>query len=97
MRDWGVMLGGLLCWAMHFGLIYGLASVADVSSPATREAGSWIGVAGTVLAFLAVAWIAVEARSRRTRSQLTRDLGLGACILSGVAIALQSLPLLVAG
>jgi hypothetical protein len=97
MRDWVVILGGLVCWAMHFMLIYGFASMADVSSPAIRGTWSWLGAAGTVLAFLAVTWVAVEARSKRTGSELTRYLGLGGCILSSIAIALQSLPLLVAG
>ena len=97
MRDWVVMLGGPACWAIHFVLIYGLASMADVSSPTTRGLWAWIGVAGTILAFLAVAWIAVESRSNNTAPDLTRHLGLGGCIVSGVAIALQSLPLIIAG
>lgn len=97
MRDWAVMLGGLVCWTLHFVLIYGLASIADMSNSASRGTWSWLGVAGTVLAFLALAWIAVEARSNQTRSDLTRYLSVGGCILSGVAITLQSLPLVISG
>ena len=97
MRDWSIMLGALACWALHFMLIYGFASIADVSGPATIRLWSWLGLAATVLALLALAWIALEARSKRTQSDLTRHLGLGGCVVSGVGILLQSLPLFVAG
>lgn len=97
MRDWRIILGGLVCWTLHFLVIYGLASLADLSDPATRRLWSSLGLAGTGLALVAVTWIAVEARSKQTRSHLTRYLGLGGSIVSGVAIMLQSLPLVVAG
>lgn len=96
MRDWGLILGGLVLWTLHFVLIYGLASIADVSDPATAPVWVWLGVAGTGLALAATAWVGVEALSKRTRWALTRYLGAGGAVLAAVSIVFQSLPLFIA-
>ncbi|MFC5344535.1 hypothetical protein ACETK8_12005 [Brevundimonas staleyi] len=97
MRDWAIILGGLVVWTLHFLLVYGFASVADVTDPGARRLWAWLGIAGTGLCLSAIAWIAVEARSKRTAQGLPRALGLGGCTVSGIAVVWQSLPLFIAG
>lgn len=94
MRDWGVMLGGLIVWTLHFLVIYGLASVADVSDPALRSLWSIAGVGATALGLATLVWIGYRATRR---PGLVHLLGIGGCILSGVAIVFQSLPLFISG
>ncbi|MGV3579647.1 hypothetical protein [Brevundimonas sp.] len=94
MRDWGIILGGLIVWTLHFLIIYGLASVADVSDPATRSLWSIAGVGVTALGLAALLWIGYRASRRQGLVYL---LGIGGCILSGVAIVFQSLPFLISG
>jgi len=95
MRDWRIMLGALLVWALHFLLIYGVASVADISHPS--QSGTWrmAGLGLTALCIVALAAIAMRARSEMRVSPLARRLGLFGCGMSLIAIVWESLPLLI--
>lgn len=93
MRDWGLILGGLIVWTLHFLLIYGFASVADISEPETRRLWSIAGLAGSALGLAALAWIGYRAKDA---SPLVRRLGTGGSIVAAVAVVWQSLPLLIA-
>lgn len=95
MRHWGLMLGGLLIWTLHFLGVYGVASVADVSDPSTHGLWRGLGLAFTGLCLLAVVLIVVRARPPASDTGLYRQVGLGACGISVVAIVFQSVPLLV--
>jgi len=91
MRDWLLLLGGLLFWALHFFLLYGIAEFGgDASAPVAI-------LVVTMLCLLAVALLAQTLLRRpvadayahwRTRSALALSL------LSGIAIAWQALPVL---
>lgn len=93
MRDWGVMLGGLLVWALHFLLVYGVASMADISDPSQGSAWRLAGLMMTILCLAGLAVIVLQARSTRTVSSLARTLGLAGCALAAIAVIFQGLPL----
>ncbi|WP_426052104.1 hypothetical protein [Brevundimonas sp. SL161] len=95
MRDWGLMLGGLLVWTLHFLGVYGVASVADLSDPSTHALWRGLGLALTGLCLLAVALIALRARPSTRDAALYRQVGLGTCAVSFIAIVWQSVPLIV--
>lgn len=64
MRDWIVMLAGLLIWATHFLGIYVIASIADVVATADDPAWRMGGVAfSAICALAAVAVILWAGRS----------------------------------
>ena len=95
MREWTMMLGGLLIWAAHFVLVYVVASMADIS-PLSQE-GGWrmagLGLTGVCVAAIAVLlWWTVRAREA---SALARRLGLFGGGLSLIAVIWQALPLLI--
>ncbi len=95
MRDWGLMLGGLLVWAAHFLLVYAVASVADISDPALMRLWRAIGVALTGLCLLALIIIVRRSRLPTAKSILFRQVAMGGCLVGAVAVVLQSLPLLI--
>lgn len=95
MRDWGLMLGGLLVWTLHFVGVYSIASAADVSDPSTQALWRWLGAAFTGACLLAVAVIVARAWPSSRKAGLYRQVGLGACVISVIAIVWQSVPLLV--
>ena len=95
MREWAMMLGGLLVWAAHFVLIYVVASMADIS-PLSQE-GAWrmagLGLTGIcVAAIAALLWWTVRTQEA---SALARRLGLFGGGLSLIAVVWQALPLLI--
>lgn len=99
MRAWGVMLGGLLVWAVHFLGVYGFASIADISPD---HAGFWRATAVVfTIACLAALWpLFVLARrcaaGRGESADLIGRLGQIGAGVSAIAIFFQSLPILVA-
>jgi len=95
MRNWGLMLGGLLIWTLHFLGVYGVASVADLSDPSTQALWRWLGVAFTGACLLGVVLIVLRARPSAQDVGLYRQVGLGASAVSFIAIVWQSVPLLV--
>ena len=95
MRSWGLMLGGLLIWTLHFLAVYSVASVADVSDPSTHTLWKGLGLAFTGLCLLALVVIALRARPSTSDAGLYRQVGLGACAVGFIAIVFQSVPLLV--
>jgi hypothetical protein len=97
MREWRLMLGAFAVWAVHFVLVYGVASIADISDPTQGPAWRTAGLALTVACLAALPLICLRARSGPAVSPLARQLGTAGCVLSFVAIAWQSLPLLISG
>lgn len=96
MRSWTFLLGGLLVWAAHFFLIYGIASIFLTSLIARLLAGS-----ATAIAFAADIWLVIAARQRirTSHERLARwlaSLGLLAAALSMVAVAWQGLAVVLA-
>lgn len=93
MRDWRVMLGPFLIWTAHFAVVYGVASVADIAPP---QAGAWqvAGIAFSALCLAALVVTAVRLRRRTAATPLARGLGLTGSLVGFIAVAWQSLPLL---
>lgn len=95
MRNWGLMLGGLLIWTAHFLGVYAVASVEDMAAPSTQALWRWSGLAFTAACLLAVVVIVLRARPSGRDGGLYHQVGLGACVLSFISIVWQSVPLLV--
>ena len=93
MREWRVMLGGLVCWAVHFGLIYGVASIADISVPSERGLWSAIGLGFSLACLTALGVIAFRIRAAPAISDLTRLTGQAGAVISFIAVGWESLPL----
>lgn len=93
MRDWRLMLGPFLIWTAHFVVVYGVASVADI---APEETGTWriAGLVFSALCLVALTVIAVRLRQRTAATPLARGLGLTGSLVGFIAVAWQSLPLL---
>ena len=87
------MLGPFLVWTAHFVVVYGVASIIDIGDPS--DAGRWrtAGLAFTGLCLAAIAWCGVRLIPRGRRSPLARRLGLSGAVIGFVAVAWQSLPL----
>ena len=95
MRAWVLLLGGLLDWALHFFLVYGIASVF----PGTTLA-RMLTIAATLLC-LGVALFVLRSSSRGWRGADKDDLSrwmwgvsAGGAGLAAVAIVFQGLPAL---
>lgn len=97
MRNWSLMLGGLLVWTLHFLGVYGIASLADLSAPSTQALWRWSGAGFTAACLLAVGVLVLRTRPSAGDGGLYPQVGLGACALSVVAIVWQAVPLLVSG
>lgn len=95
MRDWAMMLGGLLVWALHFLAVYGLASVADISDPSLETVWRITGLAVTLVCILTLAGIARGIGRKSDASPLSRHLGLAGSAIGAIAVVWQSLPLIV--
>ncbi len=93
MREWRAMLGPFLIWTAHFAVVYGVASLADI---APLETASWrvAGLAFSALCLAALILIAVWQRRRMSATALARGLGLTGSLVGLIAVAWQSLPLL---
>lgn len=97
MREWRMMLGPFLIWTAHFVLVYAIASVADIRPP--TESASW-RIGGLVVSAACIAGLilfAATTRSKKELSSLATLIGLCGSALGAVAVARQSLPLLIAG
>ncbi len=93
MRDWGLMLGGLAIWAIHFLAVYLVASVAALTPP--EDGPAWIA-AGLVLTGVCLAVLGLLARRTRLAcdaSSLATRIGLAGCGIAAIAIVWQTLPL----
>lgn len=95
MRSWAILLGGLILWALHFFLVYGIASLL----PGTTLARV-LTIAAT-LSCLAAAALLMRPAWRRWRSAdrdgLSRwmwGVSAGGAALALVAIFFQGLPAL---
>lgn len=95
MREWRMMLGPFLIWAAHFVLVYALASLADIR-PAS-ESGLWrtLGLALSLCCIIGLAAVMAWGRSSSRFSPLAKRLGLFGGGIALLAVAWQSLPLLI--
>jgi hypothetical protein len=92
-RAWALLLGGLLVWAAHFFLLYGIASVFP--GQALAEILSLVATIPAVAADAALLWLALVRKPERFADEFGRwQLGLAAAgaLLSLVAVIWQTLP-----
>lgn len=90
MRSWLLMLGGLLVWAAHFFVAYGVASIFP-----GQDMARWLTIAATALALVVDGWIVRRALARRDKDDFAARVGMLAALLSAVAILWQALPAIV--
>jgi len=98
-RRWLSFTGGLLIWAAHFLGVYVIASLADVVATADDPAWRSGGVIFSLVCLAGIAVLAVGVfRSGRSSPDawrgFERAVALGACLIGGVGIVFQTLPLL---
>ena len=87
------MLGPFRVWTAHFILVYALASVADISSPAFLPAIRWGAVIASALCGVVLAVLFVRSRGQAT-SPLARQLAGAGFAFAFIAIGWQTLPLM---
>lgn len=96
MRDWTMMLGGLIVWAIHFFALYGFASVFPGSDLARG-----LTLAATVPALgsdVVLLWLAARHRLKATSGSYegwVADITAVGSLLSFIAILWQALPALI--
>lgn len=93
MRAWRTMLGPFLIWTVHFVAIYGVASIADIGDRGDAERWRAAGLVLTGLCLAAIAWCGLRPIRDQSQSDLARRLGLSGAVIGLVAVAWQSLPL----
>ncbi len=93
MRSWAILLGGLLVWAAHFFLLYGIGEFAGAS---TAARGGVLIL--SMLALLVDFWLARRLITLRASDAFGRwraDVALGGLALSALAVLWQALPALI--
>lgn len=90
MRSWAILLAGLLIWAVHFFLAYGIAEFAG-SGPGARTAVNLLTLMA-LAAVLAIAWRIGRGAPHKGPGHLGRQVGLAGLLVGGVAILWQGLP-----
>lgn len=91
MREWALLLGGLVVWAAHFFLVYGFASIFPGMALAR-----WLAIGATIAALAAdaaILWLALA--GGRLADELERwqaRVGAAGAALSFVAVAWQGFP-----
>lgn len=99
MRAWLLALGGLLVWALHFGGVYAIASVADVvaeADAAPARALSGLFTLACAAADGVLLWLIVR-RARGAADPLAgflSSVGALGALFSLVAVLWQGLPAL---
>lgn len=92
MRDWLLLLAGLLLWAAHFFLLYGIGEFAGSGT------GARLAVGLATLGALAAAGLLLRRTARRGAADpfgnWRRHLSRGGLLLGGLAIIWQALPAL---
>ena len=97
MRAWLLLLGGMLVWAVHFFLLYALASLWGSAAPA--RIGTGLVTLACLAANAAILMLCVRtARSHDAQTVIGWPARLGAPVaaLSLVSVAWQGLPALLA-
>lgn len=96
MRTWAFLLGGLIVWAVHFFLLYGIASIFP-----GRQIAYWLSIIATIPAMAAdvgLLWLAAILRLRKNSEEFRTwaiDLAAMAAALSLLAVTWQALPAIV--
>jgi hypothetical protein len=94
MRSWLILLGGLLLWAVHFFLLYGIGEFGG-SGPAARLAIGLISIA-----CLAIITILLVRLARQPREDALSGwgayLGRAGLLLGALGVVWQTLPVLLA-
>lgn len=95
MRSWAFLLGGLLIWALHFFLVYGVASVFPGTALARilTAAATLLCLSGALL----LLWPAARHWRAADRDGLSRwmsGVAAAGAALAAVAIVFQGLPAL---
>ncbi|OYX29710.1 MAG: hypothetical protein B7Y99_12730 [Caulobacterales bacterium 32-69-10] len=103
MARWGLMLGGLIVWAVHFNGLYALASAAHISAPDT--AGLWLAaMMGLSLACLAAVAGIIVLASKELKAldgaeqpdRFVLQVAMAGASLAALAIVFQTLAALIA-
>jgi len=90
------MTGGLLIWAGQFIGVYLISSMADVAATAEDSAWSLAGVVFSAACLAGIVALGVWAARMKPADQLRafeRSLAVGACVLGGIGVVFQTLPL----
>ncbi len=94
MREWRVMLGPFLIWAVHFVVVYSIASVADVTDPSLAIALRTTGLVATAFCGVALAVQFIHSRRQPSLTPLARQLASTGFAIGVIAVGWQSLPLI---
>lgn len=89
------MLGPFLIWAAHFLVVYTIASLADLSDAASAHGWRMGGLAAGALCGLGLAVQFVRSHRASRLTPLARQLAGVGFAVSLIAIAWQSLPLVI--
>lgn len=92
MGRWTLLLGGLLVWAVHFFMLYGLASAAPGTQLARTGALLATGACLVADAILILYLMRERRTAREAFDRWLHDLGGLAAALSLVAVLWQGLP-----
>lgn len=95
MRSWRIMLGPFVIWALHFVGIYALASLEAVGDPFQADRWRQIALAFSGACLIGVISVTVWLRARAPTTDLEQRLGMFGGVVAAIAVAWQSLPLLV--
>ena len=90
MRSWLLLLGGLIVWAAHFFMLYGIASIWPGDPVARLLTGAVTLVAVAADAFLLR--LVVHDRKRDELDQWVREVAIAGAAISLVAVLWQGLP-----
>jgi hypothetical protein len=93
MRSWLILLGGLLLWAVHFFLLYGIGEFAGASAASRGPVLLLSGLALGAVGLLARRLLPLDRSDDFARWRAA--VALGGLALSALAIAWQALPALI--
>lgn len=93
MRSWLILLGGLLLWAVHFFLLYGIGEFAGASAASRGAVLLLSGLALGAVGLLARQLLPLDRSDDFTRWRAA--VAVGGLALSALAIAWQALPALI--
>ena len=89
------MLGPFLIWAAHFLIVYTIASIADLADASMAQGLRTAGFMATALCGLALAAQFVRSSRSTGPSAMARQLASVGFAASLIAVAWQSLPLVI--
>jgi hypothetical protein len=95
MRSWSILLGGLLIWALHFFVLYGIGEFGGDGTMPRLAVGAF-----TLACLAAGLFLAFHFRNRAPGDDFARwrtKIAFGGLLLASIAIVWQGLPALFPG